>query len=49
MEYYTMWGREQYHLEIFMQMDGTRKKNILSEATQTQKDKHSMYSLISGY
>jgi hypothetical protein len=22
---------------------------ILSEVTQTQKDKHSMYSLISGY
>ena len=25
------------------------EKTILSEVTQTQKDKHSMYSLISGY
>ena len=25
------------------------KKIILSEVTQTQKDKHSMYSLISSY
>ena len=25
------------------------EKNILSEVTQTQKDKHGMYSLISGY
>ena len=24
-------------------------KNILSEVTQIQKDKHGMYSLISGY
>ena len=24
-------------------------KNILSEVMQTQKDKHGMYSLISGY
>ena len=24
-------------------------KNILSEVTQSQKDKYSMYSLISGY
>ena len=24
-------------------------ENILSEATQTQKDMHGMYSLISGY
>jgi hypothetical protein len=29
-------------------MDGTRKKKIiLSELTQTQEDKHGMYSLIS--
>ena len=25
------------------------KKNILSEATQIHKDKHSRYSIISGY
>ena len=25
------------------------EKNILSEVTQTQKEKHRMYSLISGY
>ena len=25
------------------------EKTILSEVTQTQKDKHGMYSLISGY
>ena len=25
------------------------EKNILSEVTQTQKDKHGMHSLISGY
>ena len=25
------------------------KKNILSEVIQTQKDKHSVYSLVSGY
>ena len=25
------------------------EKNILSEVIQTQKDKHGMYSLISGY
>jgi hypothetical protein len=30
-------------------MDGTRKNIILSEAAQTQKDKHSMCSLMSGY
>ena len=30
-------------------MNGTRKKNMLSEVTQTQKDKHGMYSLISGF
>ena len=29
--------------------NGTRKKIILSEVTQTQKDKHGMHSLISGY
>jgi hypothetical protein len=29
-------------------MDGT-EKIILSELTQTQKDKHGMYSLINGY
>ena len=37
------------HLEIFRQMNGTRKKNILSEVTQTQKNKHGMYSLLSRY
>ena len=31
------------------QMDGTRKKIILREVTPTNKDKHGMYSLISGY
>ena len=30
-------------------MDKTKKKMILSEVTQTQKNKHGMYSLISGY
>ena len=31
-------------------MDRTgKKKNTLSEVTQTLKDKYSMYSLISGY
>ena len=36
-------GNKQQHLEICGQMDGTRKK-ILSEVTQTQKNKHGMYS-----
>ena len=31
-----------------MQMDTARKIIILTEITQTQKDKHSMYSLTSG-
>ena len=26
-----------------------KKKNILNEVPQTQKNKHGMYSLISGY
>ena len=31
-------------------MNKTRKKiNILSEITQTQKDEHTIYTLISGY
>ena len=30
-------------------MNGTSEKVILNEATQTQKDKYGMYSLISGY
>ena len=43
-------GKKQGHLEICEQMDKTRKKkNILSEVTQAQKDKHGMYSLINGY
>ena len=32
-------SKKQCHLEICRQIDGTRKK-ILSEVTQTQKDKH---------
>ena len=30
-------------------MDRNRKKTLLSEVTQTQKDKYGMFSLISGY
>jgi hypothetical protein len=30
-------------------MDGTRKKIILSEVTQIQKEKYSIYLLITGY
>ena len=30
-------------------MDGTRKKIIQSEVTQTQNDMHDMYTLIIGY
>ena len=30
-------------------MDGTRKNIILSEVTQTQKDKYGLYLLISEY
>ena len=45
MEYYMA---EKRHLEIFWQIDGSRKYH-LSEVTQTQKDKYQMYSLISGF
>ena len=41
-------GKKQWQHEIYMQMNRTRK-NILSEVIQTQKDEHSMYSIISGY
>lgn len=30
-------------------MDGTKKKNILSDVILTQKEKHGMYSPIGGY
>ena len=47
---YTM----QYYLVVknndildFTCKDGTRKKNILSEVTQTQRDEHGIDSLIS--
>lgn len=33
---------------MYGEMDGT-KKIILSEVTQTQKDQHGMYSLMSEY
>ena len=32
------------HLKICVQMHRTRKEKILSEANQTQKDEHGMYS-----
>lgn len=35
---------EKCHHEICSHMDGTEKKIILSEATQTQKHKHGIYS-----
>ena len=47
MEYYPV--VKEWHIEIFMKADGARKKTILSEVTQIQKDDHDMYSLISGY
>ena len=30
-------------------IDGTRKQNIIGEVTQTQEDKHGIYSLIRRY
>ena len=44
----VLFSSKKQYLKICKEMDGTRKK-ILSELTQTQKDKHDMYSLISGY
>jgi hypothetical protein len=48
----TQWSIAQLleicHYEIYRQMDGTRKI-ILSEVSQTQKDKCGMYLLIYGY
>ena len=35
--------------EICKQMDGTRKKIILIEVTQSYKGTHAMHSFISGY
>ena len=42
-------GQKQLHLEILMQMNGTRTQSILSEVTQTQKEKQGTYSFSSGY
>ena len=41
-------GKIQWHPEIWMQTDGTRKK-VMSEDTQTQKDEHGIYFFISVY
>ena len=46
MVYYSA-EKHLYH-EICRQMNGTKKKSILSEVNQTQKDKYGMYSIISG-
>ena len=51
---YTMLTRKkekkkERHIEIYMQMYGTRTKNILNEVTQTQKEEHGMYPLIGEY
>ena len=35
--------------KIFRQMDTTRKKIILSEVTQAQKDKYDIYLLVYGH
>ena len=40
--------RKQWHHEIWRQIERTRKK-IPNEVTETQKDKYSMYLLISRY
>lgn len=40
--------KKREHHENFRQMDKTRKK-ILIEGTQTQKDKHAIYSFVSDY
>ena len=50
MEYYCKAGKNNVHLEMYMQMGETsKKKKILSKVSQTQKIKHGMYLLISGY
>ena len=41
-------SKKQWQLEICVQVDGTGEKNSLNEVTQTWKDEHGMYSLISG-
>jgi hypothetical protein len=45
----TTGGAEQGHPEFFRQMDGTRKYHPGEGGTQTEKDMHSIHSLISGY
>ena len=48
MEYYLV--KKKWPYEICKQIDRTRKeKIILSEVTQTQKEKHDKYLLIDGY
>ena len=47
MAYYSV-VKKQWHLEICMKMDVTRKSHP-EWITKTQKNKHGMYSLISGY
>ena len=41
-------GKNNDILKFACKMDGTRKK-LLSEVTQSQKDEHGIYSLLSGY
>ena len=48
MEYYSAVKKKSDH-KICMPMNGTSEKLLLNEATQTQHDRYSMYSLISGY
>ena len=46
MEYYTVMKKD---ILKFAGKWMDLEKNILSEVTQTQKDKYNMYSLISGF
>ena len=51
-EKYTQWNTTQLLKNDFMKFLGKRmelKNIILSEVTQSQKNTHGMYSLISGY
>ena len=43
----VLYGRKKWHLEVHWQMDNL--ENMLSEETQTQKEKYRKYSLISGF
>ena len=47
-EYYSA-VKQKEDKEIWRQMNGNRKKIILSEVTQTEKNKDGMHSLIIRY